>query len=78
MTCQKIYSSTEEHSTIHRINFDAAALAIDHFVSIRYEDSETGDLLRAGYYPNSAGRPEMDITRATVDMNGEGLKAIQV
>lgn len=55
--------------------FDAASLAIDHFVSIRYEDSETGDLLRAGYYPNSAGRPEMDITRATVDMTGEGLKS---
>lgn len=52
--------------------FDAANLAIDHFVSMRYPDPE-GNLGPAGYYPNSVGRTEMDISRATVDVNGEGM-----
>lgn len=52
--------------------FDAANLAIDHFVSMRYPD-ENGNLGPCGYYPNSVGRTEMDISRARVDANGEGL-----
>lgn len=51
--------------------FDAANLAIDHFVSMRYPN-ENGNLGPCGYYPNSAGRAEMDISRARVDANGEG------
>jgi predicted acyl esterase len=54
--------------------FSAANLAIDHFVSLRYEDAETGDLMQAGYYPNTAGRREMDVSRAMVDENGESVK----
>ncbi len=58
--------------------FDAASLAIDHFVSIRYNDANTGDLMRAGYYPNSAGRPEMDISRAMVNSEGESVTPDQM
>lgn len=54
--------------------FSAANLAIDHFVSLRYNDAETGDLMQAGYYPNTAGRREMDVSRAMVDANGESVK----
>lgn len=46
--------------------FDAASLAIDHFVEIQYNGSP------AGYYPNSLGRVDMDASRAFVDVNGEG------
>lgn len=52
--------------------FDAANLAIDHFVSMRYLDAE-GNLGPAGFYPDGIGRTEMDISRATVDENGEGM-----
>ncbi len=48
--------------------FDAANKAIDHFVTIRYENSP------AGYYPNSIGRSDMDATKAPVDINGESDK----
>lgn len=51
--------------------FDAANLAIDHFVSMRYPDLN-GNLGPCGYYPNSVGRTEMDISHAMVDANGEG------
>ena len=46
--------------------FEASNLAIDHFVSIAYGNSPPG------YYPNSIGRKEMDVSRAPVDENGEG------
>ena len=48
--------------------FEAANKAIDHFVTIRYENSP------AGYYPNSIGRADMDASKAPVDVNGEGDK----
>ncbi|HIA36328.1 MAG TPA: CocE/NonD family hydrolase [Flavobacteriales bacterium] len=51
--------------------FDAANKAIDHFVSVRYE-KDNGSLDVAGYYPNSRGRADMDVSRAPVDINGEG------
>lgn len=57
--------------TYQQNKFDAANLAIDHFVSMRYLDSD-GNLGPAGYYPNSVGRTEMDISHAMVDANGEG------
>lgn len=57
--------------TYQNNKFDAANLAIDHFVSMRYLDPE-GNLGPAGYYPNSVGRTEMDISHAMVDANGEG------
>jgi predicted acyl esterase len=46
--------------------FEASNLAIDHFVTVRYENSP------CGYYPNSIGRSDMDASRAPVDANGEG------
>lgn len=49
--------------------FDAANLAIDHFVSIRYED-QNGNLGPCGYYPNSIGRKDMDASRGMIDING--------
>jgi len=51
--------------------FDAANEAIDHFVSRRYAKAD-GNLDVAGYYPNSRGRADMDISRAPVNPNGEG------
>ncbi|HRH57143.1 MAG TPA: CocE/NonD family hydrolase [Chitinophagales bacterium] len=48
--------------------FDAANKAIDHFVTVRYENSA------CGYYPNSIGRSDMDASKAPVDINGEGDK----
>ena len=51
--------------------FDAANEAIDHFVSRRYLKAD-GSLDVAGYYPNSRGRADMDISRAPVDAAGEG------
>ncbi|PCH95701.1 MAG: hypothetical protein COB85_04310 [Bacteroidetes bacterium] len=51
--------------------FDAANLAIDHFSVIRYT-KENGDIDVAGYYPNSRGRADMDISRAAVNASGEG------
>lgn len=57
--------------TYQQNKFEAANLAIDHFVSMRYPD-ENGQLGPCGYYPNAIGRAEMDISRARVDANGEG------
>lgn len=45
--------------------FDAANKAIDHFVTVRYDNSP------CGYYPNSIGRKDMDASQAPVDANGE-------
>lgn len=45
--------------------FDAANLAIDHFVSVQYNDGP------AGYYPNSVGRADMDASYAPVNAQGE-------
>jgi predicted acyl esterase len=53
--------------------YDAANLAIDHFVSNRYPDPVTGDLTPSGQYPLSPGRLEMDASRAMVDENGESV-----
>lgn len=53
--------------------FAAANLSIDHFLLVRYEDSETGELLTSGYYPNSPGRADMDVSRAMVDNDGESV-----
>lgn len=49
--------------------FDAANLAIDHFVSVQYPD-ENGNMT-CGYYPNFVGRAEIDVSRARTDINGE-------
>lgn len=46
--------------------FQAANLSIDHFASVRYNGGP------AGYYPNSIGRTDMDISRAMVNSQGEG------
>lgn len=46
--------------------FEASNLAIDHFTSISYGNSPPG------YYPNSIGRMDMDVSRAMVDENGQG------
>jgi len=51
--------------------FDAANLAIDHFTSIRYADAVTGELQSSGAYPNSAIRPEIDVSRALTNEDGE-------
>ncbi len=48
--------------------FDAANLAIDHFVSVQYPDQEGN--YRCGYYPNFVGRAEIDISRARMDAQG--------
>ncbi len=53
--------------------FAAANLAIDHFLNVRYTDANTGEVLPAGYYPNSPGRADMDVSRAMVDENGEAV-----
>ncbi len=46
--------------------FQAANLSIDHFATVRYAGGP------AGYYPNSIGRADMDISRAMVNSQGEG------
>ena len=51
---------------------DVAELAIDHFVALRYPDSDIG-LHPAGLYPNATGRREMDASRAMVDAMGESV-----
>lgn len=50
--------------------FDAANLAIDHFVSVQYEDPFTGTNT-CGYYPNFVGRSEIDVSRAVTNEAGE-------
>ncbi len=57
--------------TFQQNKFDAANLAIDHFVSVQYEDPFTGEKT-CGYYPNFVGRAEIDVSRARVDAQGEG------
>ena len=57
--------------TFQQNKFDAANLAIDHFVSVQYPDPITG-IPTCGYYPNSTSRPEIDISRAVTDEFGEG------
>ncbi len=52
--------------------FDASTLAIDHFVRMRYPDTD-GNLSFPGYYPNSVGRGDMDASHAMVDVNGEAV-----
>lgn len=59
-------------NTYQQNKFDAANLAIDHFVSIRYNDPATGELAPSGYYPNSPARSELDVSRAVTDIDGEG------
>lgn len=51
--------------------FVAANNTIDHFSATRYYDLN-GNLGTAGYYPNSAGRKDMDASRAMVNQYGEG------
>lgn len=58
--------SSKDYNTPDK--FDAANKAIDHFVTVRYENSP------CGYYPNSIGRSDMDASKAPVDINGEGQK----
>lgn len=58
--------SSKDYNTADK--FEAANKAIDHFVTVRYENSP------AGYYPNSIGRSDMDASKAPVDINGEGQK----
>ncbi len=53
--------------------FAAANLSIDHFLNVRYTDAETGEVLPAGYYPNSPGRADMDVSRAMVRPDGESV-----
>ncbi len=53
--------------------YDAANLAIDHFVGIRYTDPISGELMPSGQYPLSPSRLEMDVSRAMVDENGESV-----
>jgi len=53
--------------------FAAANLSIDHFLNVRYSDAETGEVLPAGYYPNSPGRADMDVSRAMVRPDGESV-----
>lgn len=57
--------------TYQQNKFDAANLAIDHFVAVQYPDPETG-IPTCGYYPNSGSRPEIDVSRAVTDEFGEG------
>ena len=57
--------------------FDASALAIDHFVRMRYLNSE-GELSLPGYYPNSDGRSQMDGSHAPVDVNGESVMKAKI
>jgi predicted acyl esterase len=58
--------SSKDYNTPDK--FDASNKAIDHFVTVRYENSP------CGYYPNSLGRGDMDASHAPVDANGEGDK----
>lgn len=50
--------------------FEAAALAIDHFVTVRYNGGT------AGYYPNSPGRVDMDASVANVNQFGEATDPV--
>jgi len=67
---QTIVVNSEE-KYFQQNKFDAANLAIDHFVSVQYEDPNTGEKT-CGYYPNFVGRAEIDVSRARVNAQGEG------
>jgi predicted acyl esterase len=58
-----IHSSTDYGLTNM---FDAANLAIDHFVSVQYNNGV------CSYYPNGRLRGDMDASRAPVNAEGEG------
>ncbi len=58
--------SSKDYGSLDK--FDASNKAIDHFVTVRYENSA------CGYYPNSIGRSDMDASKAPVDANGESDK----
>lgn len=67
--------TVNNRTKIYQVNqFDASALAIDHFVRMRYPVSEGGPAGLPGYYPNSRGRGDMDGSHAKVDVNGESVK----
>ncbi|HWB63069.1 MAG TPA: CocE/NonD family hydrolase [Chitinophagales bacterium] len=55
--------------------FDAATLSIDHFTAHRYVLPD-GTLSPAGFYPNSAGRPDMDGSVAPVNQYGETVDSL--
>lgn len=46
--------------------FEASNKAIDHFSVVRYNNGP------AGYYPNSIGRKDMDVSRAPLNTDGNG------
>jgi predicted acyl esterase len=58
--------------TFQQNKFEAANMAIDHFVSVRYTDL-SGTLSPAGFYPNSMGRGGMDASVAYVNADGESV-----
>lgn len=55
--------------------FDAATLSVDHFTVHRYPRPD-GSISPAGFYPNSAGRSDMDASAAPVNENGEAVDPI--
>jgi len=55
--------------------FDAATLATDQFTVHRFTRAD-GTLSPAGYYPNSAGRADMDASDAPVNENGEAVDPV--
>ena len=55
--------------------FDAATLSVDHFTVHRYARPD-GSLSPAGFYPNSAGRSDMDASAAPVNANGEAVDPV--
>ena len=55
--------------------FDAATLSVDHFTVHRYPKPD-GTLSTAGFYPNSAGRSDMDASAAPVNENGEAVDPV--
>ena len=58
--------SSKDYNTVDK--FEAANKAIDHFVTVRYENYP------CGYYPNSISRSDMDATHAPVNAAGESEK----
>ena len=61
--------------TYQQDKFDAATLAIDQFTVHRFLKSD-GTLSPAGFYPNSAGRSDMDGSDAPVNENGEAVDPV--
>jgi hypothetical protein len=58
--------SSKDYNTVDK--FEAANKAIDHFVTVRYQNYP------CGYYPNSISRSDMDATHAPVNAAGESEK----